>query len=96
VSWEQLLFEPIELPDGRKLITLRDAGHYIQELPKATQDRPAWQAAAQALLLVVECNGDTLLAYIDIMQAINAGKVSDPSSTPQPRRKRATKHRVIR
>jgi len=76
VSWEQLLFDPIELPDGRKLITLRDAGHYIQELPKATQKRPEWQEAARTPLLVVECNGDTPLAYhaeTERRQAAQAG-----------------------
>jgi hypothetical protein len=93
VSWEQELFEPIELSDGRVLRTLRDAGHYIQELPKATQERPEWQEAAKALLLVVECNGDTLLAYIGLMRALNAGK---PTAPPQPQRKRAKKHRIIR
>ena len=42
------------------------------------QKRPEWQTA-QALLLVVECDGDTLLAYIGIMrverrQAVRAGR----------------------
>lgn len=29
--------DPIILPDGRKLVTLRDAGHCIRALPKAKQ-----------------------------------------------------------
>jgi hypothetical protein len=74
MSWEQTFHDPIVLPDGRELRTLRDAGHYIQELPRAVQDRHEWQAAARALLLVVECNGDPLLAYIGMMRALNAGK----------------------
>lgn len=92
MSWEQELFEPIELPDGRVLRTLRDAGHFIQDLPKATHDRPEWLAAVKALLLVVECNGDTLLAYIGIKRALGAGKQLEPA----PRRKRAKKHSIIR
>jgi hypothetical protein len=64
MSWEQVFHEPIELPDGRVLRTLRDAGEFIQELPKATHDRPEWRAAMRALLLVVEHDGDPLLAYI--------------------------------
>jgi hypothetical protein len=32
-AWDQQLFDPIELPDGRKLVTLRDAAQYITELP---------------------------------------------------------------
>jgi hypothetical protein len=39
LSWEQLFFDPIELPDGRLLRSLRDAGEFIQSLPKATQSR---------------------------------------------------------
>ncbi len=93
MSWEQELFEPIELPDGRVLRTLRDAGQFIQELPKAKHDRPEWRTAVQALLLVVEHDGDTLLAYIGIMRALNAGRSSEPAA---PRRKRAKKHRIIR
>jgi hypothetical protein len=48
LSWEQAFHDPIELPDGRQLRTLRDAGHYIQELPRAVQDRPEWQAAGKS------------------------------------------------
>jgi hypothetical protein len=52
LSWHQSFFDPIELPDGRKLITLRDAALYITKLPKAEHDAEEWQAAMQALLLV--------------------------------------------
>jgi hypothetical protein len=91
LSWEQELFEAIELPDGRVLRTLRDAGEFIQNLPKATHDRPEWRAAIEALLLVVECDGDTLLTYIGIQRALNAGKPLDP----KPRHKRAKSHKII-
>ena len=92
LSWERAFHDPIELPDGRQLRTLRDAGHYIQELPKATHDRPEWQATVEALLLVVEHDGDTLLARIGIMKALRAGG----PLKPEPRRKRAKNHRIIR
>jgi hypothetical protein len=35
VSWDQQFFEPIELPKGKELVTLRDAALYITKLPKA-------------------------------------------------------------
>jgi hypothetical protein len=92
MSWEQTFADPIELPDGRTLRSLRDAGEFIQSLPKAMQDRPEWQTATEALLLVVECNGDTLFAYIAIMQALNAGKPTEPRA---PRRKAAKRYRVL-
>ncbi len=37
-SWLTGPANPITLPDGRTLSTLRDAGDYITSLPKAEQD----------------------------------------------------------
>jgi hypothetical protein len=71
VSWDQQFFDPIALPNGRKLITLRDAALYITRLPKAEHDTPEWQAAMQALLLVAERDGPTMLARIGVMRALN-------------------------
>jgi hypothetical protein len=51
----------IVLPSGKKLITLRDTAEYITGLPKAEHDTPQWQAAMQALLLVAEQDGPTIL-----------------------------------
>jgi hypothetical protein len=50
MSWSRRFDEPISLPRGRQLITLKDAANYIQKLPKAEQDLEEWQAAAEALL----------------------------------------------
>jgi hypothetical protein len=38
VSWDQRFFDPMILPNGRKLVTLRDAAQYITKLPKAEHD----------------------------------------------------------
>jgi hypothetical protein len=53
MSWDQQFFDPIELPKGKKLVTLRDAANYIMKLPKAEHDAAEWQAAMEALLLLV-------------------------------------------
>ena len=45
MSWDQKFFDPIELPKGNPLVTLRDASLYITKLPKAEQDAPEWQVA---------------------------------------------------
>jgi hypothetical protein len=37
--------DPIPLPKGKPLVTLRDAAHYITKLPKAEYDAPEWEAA---------------------------------------------------
>jgi hypothetical protein len=42
-GWSRAFDDPIELPDGRTLRTLADAGHYIAALPKAMQQRPEIQ-----------------------------------------------------
>lgn len=72
-GWGRPFDEPIKV-DGRELVTLRDAGHYIASLPAPTQKRPEWQAAAEVLLLVVERGGPTMMARIGIMRALNFGR----------------------
>ena len=47
-DWSRHFDEPIPLPNGRELVTLKDAGTYITKLPKAEHEAPEWQAAAQA------------------------------------------------
>jgi hypothetical protein len=48
VSWDRPFAEPIELPKGKKLVTLRDAALYITKLPKVEHDAEEWQAAMAA------------------------------------------------
>jgi hypothetical protein len=69
------------LPRGRQLVTLLDAGNYITKLPRAEHDANEWQAAMEALLLVVTLGGPTMFARIGIMQALNrhVDWVFDPS-----------------
>lgn len=70
-GWQRKFEDPIELPDGRTLVTLRDAADYITNLPKKESDLPEWQAAIEALMLVVERNGPTMFARIGVMRALN-------------------------
>jgi hypothetical protein len=84
MSWSRAFHIPIALPDGRVLRTLRDAGEYIQELPKAIHQRPEWQVAAEMLLEAVEGKGPLMFAEIAMRKAVNAGK---PAPEPTPRRK---------
>jgi hypothetical protein len=57
LSWNQEFVDPIPLPKGKQLVTLRDAATYITKLPKAEHDAPEWQAAMEALLIVAEHGG---------------------------------------
>src|SRR5712691_3390349 len=70
-GWERSFEDPINLPDGRTLSTLRDAGDYITGLPKAVHEAAEWQAAMEALILVATLGGPTMLPRIGIMRALN-------------------------
>ena len=69
-DWQRPFDDPIRLPRGRQLITLRDAAEYITKLPKAEHDAPEWQAAMEALLLVAEHDGPTMMARIGVMRGL--------------------------
>jgi hypothetical protein len=70
-GWQRKFEDSIPLPDGRTLVTLRDAATFITALPKKESALPEWQAAVQALMLVVEQNGPTMFARIGVMRALN-------------------------
>jgi hypothetical protein len=71
VSWDQPFFDPIILPNARRLVTLRDAALYMTKLPKAEHDAPEWQTAMQALMLVAEHDGPAMFARIGMMRALD-------------------------
>jgi len=94
MSWsDRFEDDPIPLPDGRQLVTQRDAADYITKLPKAEHDAPEWQAAVEALILIAENGGPTMLARIGMMRALNG---HGPNAAPTPRRKQAKAYRIVR
>jgi hypothetical protein len=90
LSWSKRFDDPIALPNGRKLITLRDAGKYITALPARQQQAQAWQTAAQMLLQAAEGRGPMMFAHVAMLKALDV----DPTQTP--RKKRAKKYKVVR
>lgn len=80
-GWKREFDEPIPLPSGRSLVTLKDAGTYITKLPKSDHATPEWQAAMESLILVAEQGGPTMFARIGIMRAMNrhVERVFNPS-----------------
>jgi hypothetical protein len=70
-GWRRRFEDPISLSRGRQLVTLQDAGNYITKLPKAEHEASEWQAAMEALILVVALGGPTLFARIGVMRALN-------------------------
>jgi hypothetical protein len=83
LSWSNKSNEPIPLPNGKTLITLRDAALYITKLPNAERDAIEWQAAMEALLLVAELGGPTMFARIGVMRALarHVERVFNPDRT---------------
>jgi hypothetical protein len=70
-GWQREFDDPIDLPRRRQLVTLEDAGNYITKLPKAEHAAPEWQAAMQALILVAEKGGPTMLPRIGFLRALH-------------------------
>ena len=58
------------MPDGRKLLTLKDAADYITKLPKNESALPEWQTAIEVLMLCSRA-GDPMLARIGVMKALS-------------------------
>jgi hypothetical protein len=53
-NWTRPFEDPIVLPDGRKLLTLKNAADYIMKLPKAEQKQEKWQTAVKVLIMAAE------------------------------------------
>jgi len=80
-GWKRPFDDPIPLPRGRQLVTLEDAANYIQKLPVAEQQLlKEWQTA-EALLLVVDLSGPTMMVRIGMLRALNrhVERVFEPS-----------------
>jgi len=92
-DWTREFDEPIPVPKGRQLVTLRDAGDYVAEPPEAEHMTAEWQAAMLALMLVVDLDGPTMFARIGIMRALNRHVVRtfNPSRKDTPWGKRKLK-----
>jgi hypothetical protein len=70
-GWSREFDDPIALPDGGKLRTLRDAATHVTGLPKKEAALPEWQAAIEALILVADLGGPTMFARIGVVRALN-------------------------
>jgi hypothetical protein len=70
-NWSRPFEDPIELPEGRKLLTLKNAADYIMKLSKAEQKHEKWQTAVEVLIMAAEGRGPLMHARIGVMQALN-------------------------
>lgn len=74
MSWSRKFDDPIPLPDGRTIRTLREAALYIKTLPPKESRKPHWQTAVRELLISADRGGIILLARIAMMRALNFGR----------------------
>jgi hypothetical protein len=85
MSWSNCFDEPIELPDGRKLRTLKEAIAWLaKEIPVSEHTMPKVQAAARMVTDAAENNGPMIFARMAMMQAINRHRVREFDSAHKP------------
>jgi len=70
-GWSTPFDDPIPLPRGRQLVTLKDAAGYIMKLSRAEQNARAWQTATEVLIMAAEGRGPMMHARIGVMRALN-------------------------
>jgi hypothetical protein len=72
VSWSRRFDEPMLLPDGRKLRTLRDAITWLaKEVPKSAHKMDKVQTAAHCVTRAAEHGGPIIFAQIGMQRAIH-------------------------
>lgn len=76
MPWSTPFYEPIILPNGRKLVTLKDAATYITSLPKKESALPEWQTAIEVLLLCSR-SSDPMMARIGVLKALHRNVVRE-------------------
>jgi hypothetical protein len=69
-GWSRRFEVPISLDDGRKLVTLVDAGQYIMGLSPTAKRKSHWQTAAGELVIAAEVDGDVMHAEIAMRRAL--------------------------
>jgi hypothetical protein len=85
VSWSLRFDEPILLPHGVKLATLREAvAHLGKAIPKSDHDMPTVTTAAELLSLAAEHGGPTEFARIATLQALNRHHVQQYTDRNDP------------
>jgi len=70
MSWTAAFADPIPLPGGKSLRTLKDAGKFIEKLPEAEVSKPAWQTALHVVLQAADHGGPIDFARLGVMRAL--------------------------
>jgi hypothetical protein len=82
VSWDSRFAEPIELPDGVRLGSLREAiVHLVNTVPSSERGAPVILTAAELITSAAERGGPVEFARIATLRALNRHieRVFDPT-----------------
>ena len=72
LGWSREFEDPIPIPNGRQLVTLKDAADYVMKLPKAEQNLEEWQTAIGCLIGAAAEGRDFMMhARIGVLRALN-------------------------
>ena len=82
-GWSRTFDDPVPSPRRRRAAHPPRRGQLYLQAPEARARCAPWLAAIQALMLVVEHGGDTMLPRTGIMRAMYLG-----GAVPTPRKKR--------
>jgi hypothetical protein len=70
-GWKRPFEDPVPLPRGRALVTLKDGADYIMKLPKAEQNLDEWQVAVARQIGAAEGRDFMMHARIGMLRALN-------------------------
>jgi hypothetical protein len=71
MGWSTPFDDPIPLPGGGELRTLRQAADYIAALPEREAEADHWQLAIENLISAADQGGIVMLARIAVLRALN-------------------------
>jgi hypothetical protein len=81
LPWSAPYEDPIPLPNGRQLVTLREAADYITKLPKSEQNQPEWQTAIHCQIGAAEGRDFLMHAWTGAMRGLDRGHVREFTDT---------------
>ena len=81
MSWSRRFDEPIPVPKGKPLVTLKDAIAWLaKEIPQSEHLMKEVQAAAHCVTAAAENGGPMMFARMGMMQAINRHEIEEIDS----------------
>jgi hypothetical protein len=90
-DWSRPFDVPIDLPDGRKIVTLDDARKYLLKIPKK-EWTPLIGAAIEAVIMAANGEGPMLHANAGIGQVVHGPR----KRATGPRKKPTKKIKIVR